>query len=175
MQVPLGILPKNENNSEEIVEIVSHLHQYVPVIEFEEEQPIHSSNEIVMVPKAVFSPVLLGGDQLTASRVRGAKKAKVSDNVPSNRFEGIIPVAEDWHTKMNFMGVCLFTIIVMSTLSTLLWHRFCGSIFIPSAQLENMEHCTSYGTCSIVAMLLRIQPKTLMHVKIFSSLQHPVW
>ena len=52
---------------------------------------------MVTVPKAVFSPVLLGGDQLTAARVRGAKKTKVSDEVPANKLEGIIPVAEDWH------------------------------------------------------------------------------
>lgn len=88
-----------------MVQIVSHLHQYVPVIEFSEEQVISSSSEKVEVPKAVFSPVLLGGDQLTAARVRGAQKAKVSDDVPVNRMEGIVPVAEDWHTKMNFMGV----------------------------------------------------------------------
>ena len=38
MQVPLGILPKNENKGEEMVEIVQHLHQYVPAVEYEEEQ-----------------------------------------------------------------------------------------------------------------------------------------
>ncbi len=90
-----------------MVEIVTHLHQYVPAIEFEEEIVIPSSGEAVKVPKARFSPVLLGGDQLTAARVRGAKKAKVSADVPSTRLEGIIPVAEDWHTKMNFLGVCV--------------------------------------------------------------------
>lgn len=59
--------------------------------------------------KARFSQVILGGDQLTAARIRGAKKAKVSSDVPTIRLEGITPVAEDWHTKMNFMGVCIIT------------------------------------------------------------------
>ena len=60
-----------------------------------------SIGEIVKVSKAQFSPLLL-----TAARVRWAKKAKVSDDAPSTRLEGIIAVAEDWHTKMNFVGVC---------------------------------------------------------------------
>jgi hypothetical protein len=57
----------------------------------------------------LFSPVLLGGDQLIPARVRGAKKAKVSDEVPANRIEAVIPVAEDWHTIMNFMATTSFS------------------------------------------------------------------
>lgn len=79
----------------------------MPAICYEEEQEIPSTGEVVAVSKAKFSPVLLGGDQLTAARIRGAKKAKVNEDAPSERLEGIIPVAEDWHTKMNFVGVCL--------------------------------------------------------------------
>ena len=109
MQVPLGILPKNENKGEEMVEIVQHLHQYVPAVEYEEELVIPSCGESVKVSRAKFSPVLLGGDQLTAARVRGAKKNKVSEDSPSGRMEGIVPVAEDRHTKMNFLGVCYLT------------------------------------------------------------------
>ena len=30
MQVPLGVLLKNENKGDEMVEIISHLHQYIP-------------------------------------------------------------------------------------------------------------------------------------------------
>ncbi len=95
-----------------MVEIVKYLHQYVPVIRSEEEQLIPSRDETVHITKAQFSPVLFGGDQLTAARIRGAKKAKVSDDDPSNRMEGIIPVAEDWHTKMNFLGVSVSGVII---------------------------------------------------------------
>ena len=104
-QVPLGILPFNQNKNEEMIQILSHLHQYVPVMEYDEDLFVPSINEEVTVPKALFSPVLLGGDQLTAARDRGAKKAKVSADIPLKRLEGIVPVAEDWHTKMNFMAV----------------------------------------------------------------------
>lgn len=88
-----------------MIEIVRHLHQYVPTIEYQEELLIPSIGQTVKVPRAKFSPLLFGGDQLTAARIRGAKKAKVSSDLPIERLEGIVPVAEDWHTKMNFMGV----------------------------------------------------------------------
>lgn len=88
-----------------MVEILHHLHQYVPTIEYQEEFLIPSIGQVVQVSKATLSPVLLGGDQLTAARIRGAKKAKVSSDLPVERLEGIVPVAEDWHTKMNFLGV----------------------------------------------------------------------
>ena len=31
--MPLGVLPKNENKLDEMVDILSHLHQYVPAKE----------------------------------------------------------------------------------------------------------------------------------------------
>ena len=98
-QVPLGILPFNENKNEEIIQIL------VPVMEYDGDLFVPSINEDITIRKALFSPVLLGGDQLTAAHVRGAKKAKVSANIPLKRLVGIVPVAEDWHTKMNFMAV----------------------------------------------------------------------
>ena len=29
----------------------------------------------------------------------------MSADIPLKRLEGIVPVAEDWHTEMNFMDV----------------------------------------------------------------------
>ena len=37
VQVPLGILLKNENKGSEMIEILTHLHQYVPLKEFTKE------------------------------------------------------------------------------------------------------------------------------------------
>ena len=103
-QVPLGIIPKIENNGNEMIEIVRHLHRYVLAIEYEEEEVIPSNGQVVKVCKAIFSQVLLGGNQLTAAHAREARKAKVSSDIPSIRMEGIVPVVEDWHTKMSFIG-----------------------------------------------------------------------
>ena len=97
----LGILTFNENKNKKMIQILSHLHQYVPVMEYDEDLFVPSINEEVTIPKALFSPVLLGEDQLTAARARGAKKAKVSADIPLKGLEGIVPAAEDCDKKMN--------------------------------------------------------------------------
>ena len=105
MQVPLGILPLNENKGDEMVQIMSHLHQYVPSYEYNVSTFIPSINETVVETKAVVKTTLFGGDQLTSSRGKGALKARVNADSPSSRFDGLLPVMEDWHTKVLFLGV----------------------------------------------------------------------
>ena len=89
-----------------MVDIVSLLHQYVPTFTFTEELLI-STGEKVVEEHAVFHSILMGGDQLTAARTRSAIKAKVNSESPSKRLSGTVPVAEDWHTKANFLGVSI--------------------------------------------------------------------
>ena len=103
----LGIIPKNENTckGDEMVEIMSTLHQYVPVVEYTEQYYIPSSQQSVQVPKASLHQIIIGGDQLTAARGRGAEKAKLHADSPVSRLDGLIPVAEDWHTKLNLLEV----------------------------------------------------------------------
>lgn len=48
---------------------------------------------------------LVGGDQLTVARIRGAQKIRGNSEKSEDRFDGLLPVAEDWHTKMCFMEV----------------------------------------------------------------------
>lgn len=107
VQVPLGILPKNENTSSEMVDILSHLHRYVPMVEYTEDAVVPSTDITVPVSKASVHPILIGGDQLTAARARSALKAKANEDKPSLRLEGLIPVAEDWHTKVILLEVSL--------------------------------------------------------------------
>lgn len=101
----MGILPKNENKGSEMVEILSHLHQYVPILEYTETTRVLETDETVEVPKASVHPIFLAGDQVTANRARNAIKAKANEDKPALRLEGLVPVAEDWHTKLNFLGV----------------------------------------------------------------------
>ena len=103
--MPLGILPKNENKGDEMVEIMSHLHRYVPTVQYAKDHFISSTDQTTQVPKAYLHPILIGGDQLTAARGRGAKKAKVHADSPTSRLEGMVPVAEDWHTKVTLLEV----------------------------------------------------------------------
>ena len=58
------------------------------------------------VQDAVFHRILLGGDQLTSTRARSAKRLKMNGISPVSRLEGLCPCAEDWHTKMNLLEVC---------------------------------------------------------------------
>ena len=84
---------------------MSILQKYVPLVEYTTQQYVESFGQTVEIPKASIHPVLVGGDQLTAARGRGAKKAKVHADSPTSRLEGLIPVAKDWHTKVTLLEV----------------------------------------------------------------------
>ena len=103
----MGIIPKNEIQSSEMVDIMSVIHQYVPSIECTKEYLIPSTNEVVEVQQVSLFPILFGGDQLTVARSRGAKRAKVNSPSAINRFDGLVPVCEDWHTKVVLLEVCM--------------------------------------------------------------------
>ena len=47
---------------------------------------------------------LVGGDQVTVARIRGAQRIR-GNSETSQRLEGILPVAEDLHAKMCFLEV----------------------------------------------------------------------
>jgi hypothetical protein len=101
MQVPLGVQNKNENRGDDMVDIMAHLHQYVPRVDLSEGTTSgYKSSEHVW-----FHKVLVGGDQLTAARARSSKMHMANGQTPYQRLEGLIPVAEDWHTKACLLGV----------------------------------------------------------------------
>ena len=52
-----------------------------------------------------YAMTLVGGDQLTAARMHGAQKIRGNSERSEERFDGLLPVAEDWHAKMCFMEV----------------------------------------------------------------------
>ena len=88
-----------------MVDIMTHLHQYVPMVSVSKEQSI-STGEIVQVEKATVHPTIICGDQLTAARARGAIKVKINSETAALRLAGIIPAIEDWHTKVILLEVC---------------------------------------------------------------------
>ena len=77
---------------------------FVPVIETNQQVDI-SDGRTVTQPISTLHPLLFGGDQLTAARIRGAQEGKCNSITASNRFEGLIPVIEDWHTKVVLLEV----------------------------------------------------------------------
>lgn len=100
LQVPLGVLCKNENKSDDMVAIMTHLHQYVPSIVSDDSESIYKSSSDVQ-----FHKIFIGGDQLTAARARHAKKHMMNAHTPQARLEGLEPMIEDWHTKACLLGV----------------------------------------------------------------------
>ena len=64
-------------------EIMENLHQYVP-------------NKSVGFSREIAENYLFGGDQLTCAQDLATAV---------ERMEGLVPVVEDWHTKM-----CLFDV-----------------------------------------------------------------
>ena len=86
--MPLGVLLFCEQYTDEVVSILESLHKYVP---FNEETN-------------TYSPLLMGGDQLTVVRATTARKVRVT-NQGKNGLQGLLPFCADWHAKVNFMQV----------------------------------------------------------------------
>lgn len=91
----------NENKSDEMIEILKHLHQYVP----EEEVYISSEQRYVKKCTVHQHKLLFGGDQLTVARIRGAQTAMCNATNSHMKLEGFIPTIQDWHTQVVLVEV----------------------------------------------------------------------
>ena len=98
-------LLKNENKSSEMIEILTHLHQYIPIIEYAREVFIPSLNQSVNIKMEQVHPILFGGDQLTAASARGVKMAMSNGCSAVKRLQGLVPVIEDWHAQVVLLEV----------------------------------------------------------------------
>ena len=47
----------------------------------------------------------MGGDQLTVARLRGTQGLQQAQDRPVDKLEGLIPVVEDRHARMNLVRV----------------------------------------------------------------------
>ncbi len=101
----MSIIPKNENKGDEMAEIMATIHHYVPMLESSCAVFVPSLNEHIDIQEARSFPIILHGDYLTAARARGAQKFKVNAASPSKRYEGLVPVSADWHTKLKALNV----------------------------------------------------------------------
>jgi hypothetical protein len=90
MQVGLGVLNKDENVGKDMVDIMTFLHQFVPVGENGEPWPNY---------------VLSFGDLLTCERQQNSQEDQRDGPTVSKRLEGLIPCISDFHTFGNFLKV----------------------------------------------------------------------
>ncbi|KAK3743445.1 hypothetical protein QZH41_010912 [Actinostola sp. cb2023] len=89
-QLPLGLLFKNENVNEEMIDILEELHQkYLPVKKINPDE----GDETTEVQERIF----FGGDQFTEERARCCTDARSDGDTPYERLEGYISKVEDWH------------------------------------------------------------------------------
>ncbi len=112
MQVPLGVILKNENRYEDMISIMEHMHQYVPSITSTERIDIPNRDELTTIDRVQQFPLLFGGDQLTVKRARGSKRIRSNSTNARDALQGLIPVCEDWHAKVILLIVsaCQFVI-----------------------------------------------------------------
>ena len=121
VQVPLGILLKNESRDEDMVDIMKGLHPYVPTHTTQSTQTIPGSDtdiQDIQVVKDTFHVILFGGDQMTVARARGSQRIRKNSERGKERLEGLAPVCEDWHAKLCFLGMSNAIVIQWCTYST---------------------------------------------------------
>ena len=112
---------KNENKTDDMVDILSHLHQYVPLRSETKVVHVPGTDDREALQMDSIHHILLGGDQLTAERIRGAQSIRRNSTHAAGRLEGFIPVAEDWHAKVCFLQVKIVKKnYVQCTMSTLI-------------------------------------------------------
>lgn len=89
-----------------------HHKEYVPSVETEASLLVESSGERVNVLTSESHKILFGGDQLTVARSRSAIRNVANGESSSAKLLGLVPVIEDWHTKLTVLTVsCTGTII----------------------------------------------------------------
>ena len=85
--------------------ILQHIQSYVPSKLVQRRMSVPGSDEVVSFDDQDFATTLVGGDQLTVARIRGAQLIRSNSGTNQDRFAGILPVAEDWHTKLCLLQV----------------------------------------------------------------------
>lgn len=76
------------------------------MIRKENKVDVQGQTEPISVEMDYFHSILIGGDQMTCARVRGAQSLRENSVSGRSRMEGLILVIEDWHAKVCFMQVC---------------------------------------------------------------------
>ena len=104
LQIPMGVLLHNENRLDEMSKILEHFMTFVPTLPKEGEITLHNGSKVTFDDTEFFK-LLLGGDQLTAARIRGTQALRVTQDKAADRLQGLIPVVEDWHSRMALVDV----------------------------------------------------------------------
>ena len=80
------------------------LHKYVPSQESTQNMELHDGGSIQFTD-SVLCELLFGGDQLTVARARSGVAIRANHETSLEKLQGLIPVTEDWHTRMTLLKV----------------------------------------------------------------------
>ncbi|CAH3165645.1 unnamed protein product, partial [Porites lobata] len=141
-QAPLGLLFKNENTNDDMIDILTELHQrYLPVMKTTDG----SGNVEIEVLQKVF----FGGDQLTEERARNARQGRADGDTEFERLEGLIPKVEDWHAGRVLYQVLYDVFFNPSSANDV--GTMCSNMNVinqvnakTSNVLDNFNHCKTY-------------------------------
>lgn len=110
----MGVDLHNENKLDEMSKIMDHYMKYVPTIETKINLDLPNGDSMVL-DDTRFSSILFGGDQVTAVRMRSTQALRDSHDNAIDRLEGLLPIVEDWHTRLTLMKVhCYFAQAMLS-------------------------------------------------------------
>lgn len=87
-QVPLGLIFKNENINEDMIQILQQFHNYLP--------ETHNGG---------IDGQLISGDQLSIERAVNMISSVANGYTPKDRLEGINLQLGDWHAAVKLLSV----------------------------------------------------------------------
>lgn len=96
LQIPLGVLLKDESQHSDMISILEHCQQYSP------QSPVDYDCLI---------RILLGGDQFSTAMARRVIADRSNSTNDVDSLKGLQPVVEDWHAEL-----CLLTVSLVSGL-----------------------------------------------------------
>lgn len=135
--------------------ILTHYMKLVPTREAKGQHTLPNGISISF-DDTRFHEILIGGDQLTVARVRGAQAIRDTHDKRVDRFEGVIPVVEDWHARMTFLKVYVFDWLLCGryastcnyTMPHCFLYRLYGGFSTVQSQQKIRVLCTNYATPS---------------------------
>ena len=95
--MPLGVIARNENKYEELIDILNKMQKYVPASA--------ATNRL--------KTCVLSGDQLTTERIHNLQKIRATSESQSARFDGFLPIHADWHAEVTYLQVRNASIYVL--------------------------------------------------------------
>ena len=93
----------NENKVDHMCQILDDMFQLL----IPQRESFYQMGEEYVYNKNHMFEILIGEDQLTVSRARSAIAIRRAHDTEREKLQGLIPVIEDWHSRMTLLRVCI--------------------------------------------------------------------